>query len=96
MDGHGYFDANFGTRALEQDFDYWTWGRFLLGKVPPVSMTWNYAIEKNINLNIISKVMVWQNIADAPQNSNFSNSLWGIKRKTRCDKHSKPKQEKAS
>ena len=27
-DGHGYFDANFGTRALEQDFDYWTWGRF--------------------------------------------------------------------
>ena len=30
--GHGYFDANFGTRALEQDFDYWTWGRFPLGK----------------------------------------------------------------
>ena len=26
--GHGYFDANFGTRALEQDFAYWTWGRF--------------------------------------------------------------------
>ena len=26
--GHGYFDANFGTRALEDDFDYWTWGRF--------------------------------------------------------------------
>ena len=36
-----------------------------------------------------------KNIADAPQNSNFSNSLWGIKRKTRCDKHSKPKQEKS-
>ena len=30
--GHGYFDANFGTRALEQDFDYWTWGRFPLEK----------------------------------------------------------------
>ena len=30
--GHGYFDANFGTRALEQDFDYWTWGRFPSGK----------------------------------------------------------------
>ncbi len=27
-DGHGYFDANFGTRALEADFDYWTWARF--------------------------------------------------------------------
>jgi carotenoid 1,2-hydratase len=29
-DGHGYFDANFGTRALEADFNYWTWGRFPL------------------------------------------------------------------
>lgn len=28
--GHGYFDANFGTRALEADFSYWTWGRFPL------------------------------------------------------------------
>jgi len=27
-DGHGYFDANFGVRALEQDFGFWTWGRF--------------------------------------------------------------------
>jgi carotenoid 1,2-hydratase len=27
-EGHGYFDANFGTRALEADFAYWTWGRF--------------------------------------------------------------------
>ena len=26
--GHGYFDANFGTRALEQDFTHWSWGRF--------------------------------------------------------------------
>jgi carotenoid 1,2-hydratase len=26
--GHGYFDANFGTRALETDFRTWTWGRF--------------------------------------------------------------------
>ncbi|SFJ84800.1 hydroxyneurosporene synthase [Jannaschia pohangensis] len=26
--GHGYFDANFGTRPLEDDFTYWTWGRY--------------------------------------------------------------------
>ncbi len=26
--GHGYFDANFGNRALEADFSTWTWGRF--------------------------------------------------------------------
>ena len=28
--GHGYFDANFGTAALEADFDRWTWGRYPL------------------------------------------------------------------
>ncbi len=27
-DGHGYFDSNFGTRALEADFRFWTWGRY--------------------------------------------------------------------
>ena len=26
--GLGYFDANFGSLALEQDFNYWTWGRY--------------------------------------------------------------------
>jgi len=26
--GHGYFDANFGPRALESDFHHWTWGRY--------------------------------------------------------------------
>ncbi len=25
--GHGYFDANFGTRAIEADFKDWTWAR---------------------------------------------------------------------
>ena len=30
-EGHGYFDANFGTRALEADFRRWTWGRYPQG-----------------------------------------------------------------
>jgi carotenoid 1,2-hydratase len=29
--GHGYLDANFGTRALEADFADWTWARLPLG-----------------------------------------------------------------
>jgi carotenoid 1,2-hydratase len=29
-EGHGYFDSNFGTRALERDFRFWTWGRYPL------------------------------------------------------------------
>ena len=94
--GHGYFDANFGTRALEQDFDYWTWGRFPLEKGTScfydleLRNREKYQFEYHFESNGMAK-----NIADAPQNSNFSNSLWGIKRKTRCDKHSKPKQEKS-
>ena len=28
FDGHGYFDSNFGTRALEEDFSSWTWARY--------------------------------------------------------------------
>ena len=30
--GSGYFDANFGTRALEADFRTWTWSRRPLGR----------------------------------------------------------------
>jgi carotenoid 1,2-hydratase len=29
--GHGYFDANFGTAPLEADFTHWTWGRYPRG-----------------------------------------------------------------
>ncbi|NNE53068.1 MAG: carotenoid 1,2-hydratase, partial [Sulfitobacter sp.] len=32
FDGHGYFDSNFGTRPLEHDFSYWTWGRYPTAK----------------------------------------------------------------
>ncbi len=27
-EGHGYFDGNFGIRAMEADFDHWNWARF--------------------------------------------------------------------
>jgi len=33
--GHGYFDANFGTRALEDDFSYWTWARMPKDEAAP-------------------------------------------------------------
>ena len=36
-----------------------------------------------------------KNIDHAPKNSKFSSSLWGIKRQTRCDRHSEPRQEKS-
>ena len=95
-EGHGYFDANFGTRALEQDFDYWTWGRFPIGKGTScfydleLRSKENYQFEYHFKSNGLA-----EKITDAPKNSKFSRSLWGIKRQTRCDNQDKPKQEKS-
>ena len=92
--GHGYFDANFGTRALEQDFDYWTWGRFPLEKGTScfydleLRNQEKYQFEYHFENDGTAK-----NITSAPKNQKFSNSLWGIKRQTRCDSQSEPKQE---
>ena len=36
-----------------------------------------------------------KNMTSAPKNQKFSSSLWGIKRQTRCDSQSEPKQEKS-
>ena len=93
--GHGYFDANFGTRALEQDFNYWTWGRF------PISggtkcfydlelkdgKTESYAFDFDADGQGSS-------IVDPPPIKKFNRSLWSIKRSTRCDKSYEPRQIK--
>ena len=93
--GHGYFDANFGTRALEQDFNYWTWGRF------PISGGTKcfYDLEfKNgekeshaFNFDGDGKASL---ISDPPPIKKFKRSLWSVKRSTRCDESSKPRQIK--
>ena len=94
--GHGYFDANFGTRALEQDFDYWTWGRFPLKKGTScfydleLRNKEKYQFEYHFDSDGTAK-----NMTSAPKNLKFSSSLWGIKRQTRCDSQSEPKQEKS-
>ena len=94
--GHGYFDANFGTRALEQDFDYWTWGRFPVGTGTScfydleLRNKEKYQFEYHFESDGIAK-----DITNAPKNIKFSKSLWGIKRQTRCDSRSKPKQVKS-
>ena len=54
-EGHGYFDANFGSNALEKDFSYWTWGRFPTDKG---SYTFYDAIprkEKDVNIALLFK-----------------------------------------
>ncbi len=93
--GHGYFDANFGTRALEQDFDYWTWGRF---PVPGGSVCFYDTVRRDG-----SDLAVGVGFADdgtrlevdTPPRARVPRSLWAVRRETRADDGYKPRQVKA-
>ena len=91
-EGHGYFDANFGTRALEQDFNYWTWGRYPVedGSVCFYDATRrdgsNLAIGVHFDHDGNARVM------NAPPKVRFRRSLWGVRRETRADAGYKPRQ----
>jgi len=84
-DGHGYFDANFGTRALEDDFDYWTWGRF-----PVVDGTQCfYDTRRRDGTNLHAGFLFSKDgtvcETDLPPKNRISRSLWAVARETRCD-----------
>ncbi|MEM6276221.1 MAG: carotenoid 1,2-hydratase [Pseudomonadota bacterium] len=84
--GHGYFDANFGTRALEQDFSYWNWGRFprgdgsvcfydadrLDGSKLATAVAFDAAGQPSVPTN-------------PPPLTRFKRSLWQVRRETRAD-----------
>lgn len=93
--GHGYFDANFGTRALEADFDTWTWGRYPTARgaqcfydarrrdgsalATALSFTKDGAVEE---------------VAPPPK-TRFRRSLWAVARETRSDPDYQPHQAMA-
>jgi len=93
--GHGYFDANFGTRALEDDFSFWTWGRY------PASggSTCFYdatrldgsTLETAIRFDANGQARLDEN---APPSARMRRSLWAVKRETRADPGYQPRQVK--
>lgn len=90
--GHGYFDANFGTRPLEDDFKFWTWGRY-----PTRSgTTCIYDATRRDGSTLETAIAFDHNgrasIASAPPPVSFRTSGWRIKRKTRADPGIVPKQ----
>ncbi len=92
--GHGYFDANFGTRALEQDFSYWTWSRLPCKKG---SIAFYDADRRKdsplcVSLKFHSDGSVEEIIA--PPETRLSRSLWAVRRKTRSDIGYNPTQVK--
>ncbi len=91
-DGEGYFDANFGTRALEDDFSYWTWGRFPTG----TGATCFYDAERRDGSTLAAAFSFDEHghahVIDAPPKAPLPRSNWLVKRETRADPGFTPKQ----
>lgn len=90
--GHGYFDANFGTRALEEDFRFWTWGRYPTSQgaicIYDAERRDGTALDTAIEFTPDGAVRYW----DAPPRTRFKRSLWQVRRETRADAGTTPKQ----
>ncbi|KIC47893.1 hypothetical protein RA29_18895 [Tateyamaria sp. ANG-S1] len=83
--GEGYFDANFGTRALEEDFSYWTWGRYPTGD----GATCFYDATR-LDGSELAAAFHFDEQGKAtdiplPPKAPMRRSLWAVKRETRGD-----------
>ena len=93
-DGHGYFDANFGTRALEQDFSYWSWGRF-----PSENGALSFYDAERRDGTRLDAAIAFDKAGnaqstDAPPRAPFKRSIWTVRRETRADAGTKARQIK--
>lgn len=93
--GHGYFDSNFGTRPLESDFSYWTWGRYPTRD----GATCFYDATRRDGTSLEAAVAFSENgdakIVDAPPRTPFKRTLWALRRETRADPGTTPRQTHA-
>ena len=92
-EGEGYFDANFGSRALEEDFGYWTWGRF-----PHDDGTTCFYDATRLDGSELAAGFHFD--ADGqgktiplPPKSRLRRSLWAVRRETRSDPGFAPRQK---
>ena len=94
FDGHGYFDSNFGLRPLEQDFSYWTWGRF----PTQAGATCFYDATRRDGTALEAAMAFAENgdaqMIDAPPRTPFKRTLWALRRETRADPGTTPHQTK--
>ena len=84
-EGHGYFDANFGTRALEEDFRFWTWGRF-----PTARGAACFYDATRLDGSTLATALSFgpdgsAGPMDMPAKRPFRRSLWAVRRETRGD-----------
>ncbi len=90
--GHGYFDANFGTRALEADFSYWTWGRFPVRS----GATCFYDATARSGAHVAQAIHFdhqgGAEVIAPPPVAPMSRSLWAVRRETRGDAGTRARQ----
>ncbi len=93
--GHGYFDSNYGTHALEDDFNYWTWGRFphkggtrcFYDAILRDGQTQSVALHFHPDGRSAH--------VTPPPRARIARSLWAVRRETRADAGFQPHQELA-
>ncbi|MGB8814822.1 MAG: carotenoid 1,2-hydratase [Paracoccaceae bacterium] len=94
--GHGYFDANFGTAALEADFQRWTWGRFPRAQGGTTCFYDGIRADGSalaIGLDVTADGTVGQ--ISPPPLTPLGRTRWAIARDTRCDAGARPRQTMA-
>ncbi len=95
--GHGYFDANFGTRALEEDFSFWTWGRYPTA----TGASCFYDATRLDGSKLATAIRFGTDGSaslqtDPPPLTPMRRSLWAVRRETRADAGApQPRQVKA-
>jgi len=91
-EGHGYFDANFGSAALEADFDFWTWGRFPMKDraLCLYDATWRDGTQRDFALEVLPSGEARE--VAAPPRTPFARTNWLVRRETRADPGTRPRQ----
>jgi len=90
--GHGYFDANFGTAALEADFRFWTWGRYPLRDRTLCFYDATRADGSTLALGVEVDAQGEAREVAGPPLTPFRRSLWAVRRETRADAGVRPRQ----
>jgi carotenoid 1,2-hydratase len=93
--GEGYFDANFGTRALEEDFSYWTWGRY-----PTSQGATCFYDATRLDGSELAAAFSFDTKGNAqtiplPPKAPMRRSLWAVRRETRGDSGTRARQVQA-
>ena len=92
--GHGYFDANFGARPLEQDFRTWTSGRYPDGDRALCFHDGVRRDSRRLSLASEADQPGLRKVPPPPQLV-LKRTAWGLKRATRGDAGSVPVQRQS-